>query len=88
MAAGLCVVASPVGGIPDLVDADSGILVPPDDPDALAAALRKVVTDDAERARLGAGAWRRVCTEFDVDVVSRRFDILYREVGRCPVRCD
>ncbi|MEU5841261.1 glycosyltransferase family 4 protein [Rhodococcus sp. NPDC047139] len=88
MASGLCVVAGDVGGIPDLLDGDSGMLVPPDDPDALAAALRTVITDDAERTRLGTGAWRRVCTDFDVDVVSRRFDALYREVGRCPVPCD
>lgn len=90
MADGLCIVASPVGGIPDLLDDRSGILVPPDDPHALADALRIAVTDHAERTRLGIGAWRRVCTDFDVDIVSRRFDALYREVSTCasPAPCD
>ncbi|WP_407443776.1 glycosyltransferase family 4 protein [Rhodococcus sp. (in: high G+C Gram-positive bacteria)] len=81
MAHGVCIVAGAVGGIPDLVDETSGILVPPDDVAALADALRLVVCDHDLRARLGAGAWQRVATRFDVDVVSRRFDALYREVS-------
>ncbi len=81
MSHGLCVVAGSVGGIPDLVDDASGILVPPDDVTALTDALRLVVCDHELRGRLGAGAWERVATRFDVDVVSRRFDALYREVS-------
>jgi glycosyltransferase involved in cell wall biosynthesis len=82
MAHGLCVVASEVGGIPELVDdGRSGLLVPPDDVEALAAALRKVLADDGLRAALGAAARERALKEFDVDVVWRRMDTIYRGVA-------
>ncbi|OZM79405.1 glycosyltransferase family 4 protein [Pseudonocardia sp. MH-G8] len=81
MARGVCVVASGVGGIPELVeDTRSGLLVPPDDPDLLADALNRVLGDRELRERLGAEARRRVLAQFDVDVVWRRLDALYREV--------
>jgi glycosyltransferase involved in cell wall biosynthesis len=82
MAHGLCVVASDVGGIPELVeDGRSGFLVPPDDVEALVAALRKVLTDDGLRGALGASARQRALEEFDVDVVWRRIDAIYSEVA-------
>lgn len=85
MARGLCVVASRVGGIPDLVeDGTSGVLVPADDVEALAAALGTVITDSRIRNRLGDAALDRARREFDVDTVWRRFDALYREVSRKP----
>jgi glycosyltransferase involved in cell wall biosynthesis len=81
MARGVCVVASDVGGIPELVeDGRSGVLVPPDDVDALVHALRQVLDDRGLRERMGDEARRRVLAEFDVDVVWRRLDALYREV--------
>lgn len=81
MAHGLCVVASDVGGIPELVeDGRSGLLLPPDDPAALVVALRKVLADEALRSALGAAARQRALAEFDVDVAWRRIDALYREV--------
>jgi glycosyltransferase involved in cell wall biosynthesis len=82
MAHGLCVVAGHVGGVPELVDdGRTGFLVPPDDVEALVAALRKVLLDPALRADLGAAARRRVRAEFDVDVVWRRIDALYQEAA-------
>lgn len=81
MARGMCVVATAVGGIPDLVeDATSALLVPPDDVDALAKALWTAVTDTSTRHRLGDAALVRARAAFDVDVVWRRFDTLYREL--------
>ncbi|MCH1867666.1 glycosyltransferase family 4 protein [Nocardioides sp. CFH 31398] len=82
MARGLAVVATEVGGVVDLVDADSGLLVPPDDVDALAGALRTVLDDAALRARLGAGGRRRVEAEFSVDRTWRTLDDLYRGLVR------
>ena len=83
MANGLCVVASDVGGIPEMVeDGRSGLLVPPDDPDALGAALRRVLSDKALRAALGTAARERVLERFDLDVIWRQFDALYRQVAQ------
>jgi glycosyltransferase involved in cell wall biosynthesis len=79
MANGLCVVATDVGGIPELLAEDSGVLLSPDDVDALAAALRRLIENPAERARIGARALDRVRTTFDIDVVWRRIDAVYRE---------
>ncbi|HVL84498.1 MAG TPA: glycosyltransferase [Pseudonocardia sp.] len=81
MARGIAVVATDVGGIPDLVEHGvSGVLVPPDDPDALADALRCVVDDAAARGRLGAAGLARVRETFDADVVWRRYERLYLEL--------
>ena len=51
MSVGVPVVASAVGGVPE-VAGDAALLVPPDDPGALAAALRTALGDEAERQRL------------------------------------
>lgn len=68
MAAGLPVVASAVGGIPDLVDPPAtGRLVPPGDAMALAAALLELVERPALAAALGAEGRRRAKDRFGVD---------------------
>lgn len=83
MASGVCVVASDVGGLPDLIEpGTTGLLVPPRDVDALVAALRHAITDHDARARLGRAALERVRSDFDAAVVWRRIDALYREVLR------
>lgn len=81
MAGGVCVVASDAGGLPDLIDSGTtGLLVPPNDIGALADALRHTITDQDMRLRLGRAGFDRVRTDFDVAVVWRRIDALYREV--------
>jgi glycosyltransferase involved in cell wall biosynthesis len=61
MAAGKVVVASRVGGLADLiVDGESGLLVPPEDPTALAAALARLLDDATLRTRLAAAGQVRV----------------------------
>ena len=80
MAHGLCVVASDVGGIPEMIeDGRSGRLVPAGDVDALHAVLRTVLADAGERHSLGAGARQKVATDFDIDVIWKRFEALYTE---------
>jgi glycosyltransferase involved in cell wall biosynthesis len=54
MYAGLPVVATALGGATEVVDASCGLLVPPGDAPALAAALRRMIEDPVERRRLGA----------------------------------
>ncbi len=78
MAAGLPVVATRVGGLPELVqEGVNGFLVPPRDPSALADALGRLLADPALRAELGRAGRERQQREFDLDVVVRRFEDLY-----------
>ncbi len=60
MAAGVPVVTTPVSGIPEIVDEAVGWLVPPDDPDALRAALRAALDDPAEAERRGRAGRARL----------------------------
>jgi starch synthase len=72
MALGLPVVASGVGGIPDLLEGgeeSGGLVVPPGDAPALAAALGRLIDDDALARRLGERAARRARSCFSLDVV-------------------
>ena len=69
MAMRLPVVATSISGIGELVeDGDSGRLVPPNDPRALADVLRELLADEAQRRRLGEGGQRKVGREFDREV--------------------
>ena len=76
MAAGLPVVASDVGGVPELLDGH-GLLVPPGDADALAVALRRLIDDPALRARHGELARRDAETRFDLSRFHRAYLDLY-----------
>ncbi len=66
MAAGIAVIASDVDGLRSLVDHErTGLLVPPGDAEALAAAIIRLLSDDALRARVGAAARVDVRARFD-----------------------
>jgi glycosyltransferase involved in cell wall biosynthesis len=56
LAHGLPVIATAAGAIPETVPAGAGVLVPPDDAEALAAALRRLVEQPGVRARMAAAA--------------------------------
>lgn len=68
MSCGLAVVATAVGGIPAAVG-DSGVVVPPNDPAAFAAALLPLCNDVNTRERLGQKARRRAVEQFDISVM-------------------
>jgi glycosyltransferase involved in cell wall biosynthesis len=73
MAAGLPIVAARAAAVPEVVsDGESGILVGPDRPDDLAAALDRLLSDPAERLRMGE-AGRRRAASYEVSRVSGLF---------------
>jgi len=84
MAAELPVVASAVGGVPEAVeDGDTGLLVPPQDPVPLAAALERLLADPALRRRLGASGRARVREHFGLEAFQQaHVDVYRRELVR------
>ncbi len=58
LARGLPVIGCAVGAVPDTVPSGTGILVPPDNVEALADALRTLLTDTAAREDFSARAWQ------------------------------
>jgi alpha-maltose-1-phosphate synthase len=85
MACGTPVVASNVGGIPEVVsDAQTGFLVPPGAPDLLAAAISSLVTDPARAAAMGQLGRQRVAAEFSWASVAAQTAALYTELTRTP----
>ena len=69
-AAGLPIVASRVGGIPDIIQNEkSGLIVPPRDPTALAEAMQKLLTDRMRATRLGSMARDAAFRSFRIDAM-------------------
>jgi glycosyltransferase involved in cell wall biosynthesis len=80
MAAGLPVVASDVGGVAEAVaDGETGLLVPPADPKALADALGRLLADPELRQRLGRRGWERANERFDIVACRRAHVDVYRQ---------
>ncbi|GJG87938.1 glycosyl transferase [Gemmatimonadetes bacterium T265] len=83
MFGGATIVASAVGGIPEAVrDGREGLLVPPGDVAALAAALTRVLTDAVLRRRMGDAARQRARAEFGMDRMVAAHEALYYRVAR------
>jgi glycosyltransferase involved in cell wall biosynthesis len=81
MDAGLPVVATRVGGIPDLIDHGvEGLLVEPQDPEGLGDAIAQVLADPAEARRMGERGRERRRREFDIDVMVENLQGLYLEL--------
>ena len=82
MACGVPVVASAVGGLPEVVEnGNTGILVPPRDPEALAAALIRLL-DSPQRARqMGSKGRERATRVFSPKVIGERYADLYRRLA-------
>lgn len=79
MAAGLPVVATHVGGTPEVLTSGvTGLLVPPDSAGAIAEAVLGLLDRPDDRARLGAAARARVVHDFSLDEMVRRYLAAYR----------
>jgi glycosyltransferase involved in cell wall biosynthesis len=61
IAHGLPIIGTTAGAIPETIPAGAGLLVPPDDQDALASALRRLIERPEERLKIAAGARRAIC---------------------------
>jgi hypothetical protein len=86
MACGRPVVGSAVGGITfTIADGETGLLVPPRDPAALAANLRLLLADSALRQRMGRAARSRVEHLFTWNIVADRTAVLYERVLNRPL---
>jgi glycosyltransferase involved in cell wall biosynthesis len=84
MAAGLPIVATPSGGIKDMVkDGVNGALVPEKDPQALADALTKLMADPSARARMRATN-REQGRGYDWSHVARQVGETYKKAGAAP----
>jgi len=82
LAYGRPVVATRVGGLPEAVeDGVTGLLVPPNDPAALRAALTRLLGDKELRERLGAAARERARTQFSHEAAAAALVELYREAS-------
>ncbi len=82
MACGLCVVSTNVGGIPYLLEHEAdALLVPPDDAEAMADAVCRILTDLALAQRLSRNA-RAKAEQFDWSVILPRWEQLLRSVAR------
>lgn len=81
MLAGLPVVAAEVGSVADaVVDGETGLLVPPDDVDALAAALRSLLGDPERMRQMGLRGRERARERFTADAMAAAFETLYAEL--------
>ena len=68
MAAGLPVVSTQIGGVPEMVvENETGLLVSPNDPSALAEALERLMVDPALARRLGQAGYERACARFSIE---------------------
>jgi glycosyltransferase involved in cell wall biosynthesis len=83
MAAGRPVVATRVGGLQEaVIDGRTGLLVPPDDPNALATALARLLRYEALRVQLGAAGPARIAEAYDAEQMVGAYAQLYDVVAR------
>lgn len=79
---GVPVVASRVGGIPEIVDDGvDGLLVPPGDANALSAALLRVLADESLCSRLRGAGREKVAARFSFETMVRRYEAEYDALG-------
>jgi glycosyltransferase involved in cell wall biosynthesis len=81
------IVASAVSSVPEIVvDGETGLLVPPDDPAALAAAILDLLDHPDRAAEMGAAGRARALSEFSVARMTERTAVVYEEAVSSPLR--
>lgn len=81
MQAGCPVIATRVGGLPEVVlNRETGLLIPPDDAQALAAAISQLIEDPVQARKLGQAGQRRANTVFGWNTCVDQYEALYRQV--------
>ena len=82
--AGVPAIATAVGGVPDVTGPDGALLVPPNDPAALAGAIRAAVNDSAAARDRAGRAAARVAALYALEPWLDRHDAIYRSLDRTP----
>jgi glycosyltransferase involved in cell wall biosynthesis len=88
MMAGLPVVATSVGDIPNVVTKETGVVVPPHRPELLADALEDLLNNPQKRHAMGQAAYHRAMNEYSIDAWMKKQLALYREVLASRGRLD
>ncbi len=85
MAVGKAVVASSLSGIPELIDnGQNGLLVPPEDADALADAMKAILSAPGRAAEMGRAGRAKVAAEFDVAINTSKLHDRIRTIVGAP----
>lgn len=80
MAAGKPMICTAVGGVPELVEGGCGLLVPPRDAQALSKAMSHMLVSPNARKSMGEASARRAVERFDLRVMTKAYEDLYREL--------
>jgi glycosyltransferase involved in cell wall biosynthesis len=80
MRAGKPVIASRVGGVPEIVTKETGILIRPADPKALAAAIQQLWSDAETRKRMGDAGREQVTNDFTLNKMAEKHYYLYKQL--------
>jgi glycosyltransferase involved in cell wall biosynthesis len=86
MEAGVPIVATRVGGVPDVVGGGEAVLVPPEAPGALREAVLRLLADPEKAGRLAERAARRLVEAFGADAWLSEHEEIYRQVIAATAR--
>jgi glycosyltransferase involved in cell wall biosynthesis len=87
MGAGLAVITTPIGGVPDIIqDGLNGLLIPPKNVDAIEAALRRLIDDPGLRARIARYNREDAVANYEARAVARRLEEHYLDLYRREVK--
>lgn len=82
MAAGLPIIATTMGGVPDVIeDRVNGFLIPSQHPEQLAQATIKLLSNSKARKKIGRLNRIKAATEYDITIVSKKFSRLYEKLS-------